>query len=87
MHGIVEKEILDNCPPNLKPLIWVRYVDDIFIVFKGTPGEFNSFVDYVNSFIPSIQFTVEQERENKLPFLDVLVIHNPNDHSFLVLSF
>ena len=73
---------MDNCPPNLKPLLWVRYVDDIFIVFKGTPEELTTFVDYVNSFIPSIQFTVEHETENKLPFLDIQVLHDPNVHSF-----
>ena len=78
----VEKDILDYCPPHLKPLIWVRYVDDIFIVFKGTPEEFNNFFEYVNSFVPSIKFTAEHESENKLPFLDVMVFHDPIVHSF-----
>ena len=32
--------------------------------------------------MPSIKFTIEKEVNNKLPFLDVLVYHNPLNHSF-----
>ena len=73
----VENEILNNCEPTLKPVIWLRYVDDIFIIFKGTQEDFDRFFRYVNSILPSIKFTVEYENENKLSFLDVLVYHGP----------
>ena len=78
----VETEIMENCSPNLRPVIWVRYVDDIFIIFKGNDVDFNDFLTYVNSILPSIQFTVEFEVDNKLPFLDVLVYHDKNSFHF-----
>ena len=78
----VENEIMNNCEPSLKPLIWVRYVDDIFIILKGSQLDFDQFFRYVNSILPSIKFTVEYETENKLPFLDVLVHHDPATLNF-----
>ena len=78
----IEKEILDNCPPEIKPVTWLRYVDDIFLIYKETDECFMEFFRYVNSLIPSIQFTVEYEIDHKLPFLDVLVMHNPTTHKF-----
>ena len=78
----LETEILENCPPSIKPIMWVRYVDDIFLVYKGNDDQFQEFLNYVNSFLPSIQFTVEKEVDNKLAFLDVLVSHDPISHSF-----
>ena len=78
----VENEILNNCDPSMKPLIWLRYVDDIFIIFNDTQSDFDSFFNYVNNILPSIKFTVEYEIENKLPFLDVLVYHDPISMGF-----
>ena len=62
----------------LKPKLWLRYVDDIFVVWPFGKDELLSFLDYLNSIHPRIQFTVELEEENKLPFLDVLVSKTTN---------
>ena len=78
----LESEFILNCPDNIKPLVWYRYVDDIFIVYDKDDSSFDNFVSYVNNLLPSIKFTVEREQENKLSFLDVLVHHNPNDLTF-----
>ncbi|XP_068242406.1 uncharacterized protein [Palaemon carinicauda] len=72
----VEKSILEHCDPHIKPLVWVRYVDDIFILFKGDDARLQQLVDRANSIVPSIKFTVELEEDNKLAFLDVLVIRD-----------
>ena len=56
------------------PLIWLRYIDDIFIVLKKT--EVVSFHKFINNIEESIKFTVEQEVDNAIPFLDVLIIRN-----------
>ncbi|XP_068237071.1 uncharacterized protein [Palaemon carinicauda] len=72
----MEKSILEHCDPHIKPLVWVRYVDDIFILFKGDDARLQQLVDRANSIVPSIKFTIELEEDNKLAFLDVLVIRD-----------
>ena len=54
-----------------RPRVWLRYVDDVFSIVKKTRVE--ELLKHLNSQHPSIQFTVEVETENRLPFLDVTV--------------
>ena len=78
----VENEILSRCEDSFKPIAWIRYVDDIFIIFKGNQQELDKLLALANSILPSIKFTIELEIDNKLPFLDVLVYHVPNTNQF-----
>ena len=57
---------------SLKPYMWLRYIDDIFILWPHQE-DVQILLDHVNSIRSSIQFTMEKEQDNKLPFLDVLV--------------
>ena len=59
---------------SLKPSMWLRYVDDTFILWPHQE-DVQISLDHVNSIRPSIQFNVEKEQDNKLPFLIVLVTH------------
>lgn len=61
------------------PRIWVRYVDDIFAIVNTRECNLDNFLTKLNSVFPSIKFTIEKEVNNRLPFLDVLVIRN-KDH-------
>ena len=47
-------------------------MDDTFIVFDNS-DQANNFLAYLNSKYPKIKFTIETEKENKLPFLDLLI--------------
>ena len=78
----VEREILNRCDIEIKPLLWVRYVDDIFIVFKGNEDQLKKLIDISNSILPSIKFTTEVEVDFKLFFLDVLVFRDCNNNNF-----
>ena len=78
----LESEYILNCSDNIRPLLWYRYVDDVFIIYQKDDECFDNFLNFVNNLIPSIKFTVENEVDNKLPFLDVLVHHNPVTHAF-----
>jgi hypothetical protein len=51
------------------PRIWYRYVDDIFVVVKR--DEVDYVLQKINAIYSSINFTVETEEDNSLPFLDV----------------
>ena len=57
---------------SLKPTIWLRYVDDSFILWPHQE-DVQILLDHVNSIRPSIQFTMEKESNNTLPFLDALI--------------
>ena len=55
---------------------WSRYVDDTFVFIKK--GYVEHVLARLNSFHKSIQFTYELENQNKLPFLDALLIRTGN---------
>ncbi|XP_074032616.1 uncharacterized protein [Leptinotarsa decemlineata] len=56
-----------------KPRVWLRYVDDTFIIWNHGNAELDTFLKHINNASPSITFTMEKENHNELPFLDVLV--------------
>jgi hypothetical protein len=67
-----EKMAIDSA--QLKPLLWVWYVDDTFVIWPHAPERLQQFLDHLNSLRPSIQFTMEIESDSSIPFLNVLVI-------------
>ncbi|MCP3666935.1 MAG: hypothetical protein GY696_31320, partial [Gammaproteobacteria bacterium] len=53
---------------------WFRYVDDTFVRFSdSSQATLSQFHDFINSIHPSIQFTMDAEKDGAIPFLDVLV--------------
>ncbi|BHF63184.1 hypothetical protein SprV_0200617500 [Sparganum proliferum] len=54
-----------------KPKFRARYVDDTFVVIER--DQVLTFQEHLNAVFPDIQFTVEEEENNQLAFLDVLV--------------
>ena len=65
---------------SIKPSMWLRNVDDTFILWPHQE-EVQILINHVNSIFPSIQFTIEKEQDNKLSFLDVLI----NSHRAWIL--
>ena len=74
----LEEDMLDNCPLAFHPLFYRRYVDDTFLLFRSKMDA-DTFLEYVNSIHRNINFTIEYECSNQLPFLDILV-YRDNDH-------
>ena len=68
--GYHEKQWLHECPTNFKPVFYKRYVDDTFIIFKES-NHARQFLNYLNTKHNNIKFTMENENNNTLPFLDV----------------
>ena len=56
------------------PSIWLRYVDDTFVVIHEYDVE--NFTDHINSIDSHIKFTIEIEQDSLLPFLDTAIILN-----------
>ena len=67
----LEKHALDTYQGQ-KPLFYKRYVDDIFLVFSSS-ADVSQFFQWINAQHPQIRFTLEEEQDDKISFLDVLV--------------
>ena len=68
---------LDNCPVEFKPVIYRRFVDDTFLLFR--PKEhIENFRLYVNCQDGNIKLTSEIEENNSISFLDIK-INRDND--------
>ena len=67
--GFQERHLFDGFP---KPFIYLRYVDDTFVFFRSRNDAF-SFFDKLNKLHSSLRFTMREENNGELPFLDVLV--------------
>ena len=61
-----------------RPRIWFRYVDDIFAILKK--HVVHDFLDHLNAQHASIQFTLEEENNKALPFMDIRVERLGNGH-------
>ncbi|KAA3679044.1 uncharacterized protein DEA37_0004506 [Paragonimus westermani] len=59
-----------------KPKVWLRYVDDTFVVLPQT--QLDQFHSCLNNVIDGITFTREKEENSRLAFLDVLIIRRPD---------
>ena len=61
-----------------KPIIWLRYVGDIYCLFSIPKDKILEFHSRINKWHHNLHFTVEFESNNSLPFLDVLVTREKN---------
>ena len=52
--------------------LWVRYIDDIFVVWQGPQTDFEHFVQQCNKLHPTIKFTSECS-ETEINFLDMTI--------------
>ena len=67
---------LDECPLDFKPVLYRRYVDDVFLLFR-CPKHVQLFLNYLNSKHVNIEFSAEQQTNGSLSFIDINV-HNSN---------
>jgi hypothetical protein len=67
---------MDLASANLLPRIWYRYVDNIFPVIKKT--DVQNTLNMLNSQYNTIKFTIDEECDQKLPFLDICVRRESN---------
>ena len=75
-----ERKWLENCPPEFKPIIYKRYIDDSFLLFREK-HHIDLFLNYLNNCHNCIKFTKEVEKENCLNFLDIKITKNNNKFS------
>ena len=65
-----EQKFLENYP--LKPYVWWRYIDDIFIIWEHGEEKLKEFLEHLNKQHPTIKFTFDYS-SIEINFLDVNV--------------
>ena len=65
-----EQEALAKCP--IQPLVYLRFLDDIFIIWLGTKAEFYEFLEILNQHHHSIKLKAEFN-EASVDFLDTTI--------------
>ena len=64
------------------PKVWERFVDDVYSILKRTHLE--NFFHHINNLHQNIKFTMEEESNGELAFLDTLLKRNNGEISVLV---
>ena len=71
---------LENCPVEFKSVVYGRFVDDTFLLFRSYEL-IEKFRAYLNCQYPNIKFTSEIEENNCMSFLDIKIIRELNSFS------
>ena len=79
----LENRLLMASP--FKPLVWKRFIDDIFSLWNIPTNEVSEFVNFANSFHHSIKFTCEMSSERAV-FLDTEVFKGPRHSTHKILD-
>jgi hypothetical protein len=61
---------------------YLRYVNDILLVYNEELTDIKDVLNSLNSIAPSLNFTVEMEQDNKLNFLDLTISKTAEKFSF-----
>ena len=61
-----------------------RYVDDIFVIYKGTNRQIDAFKKYISKFNKKIQYNEEIEIDNSINFLDLKIRKKDNKLKFSI---
>ena len=64
------------------PKVWERFADDVYSILKRTHLE--NFFHHINNLHQNIKFTMEEESNGELAFLDTLLKQNNGEISVLV---
>ena len=63
------------------PKVWERFADDVYSILKRTHLE--NFFQHINNLHQNIKFTMEEESNGELPFLDTLLKRDDREISVL----
>ena len=74
MHNC-ESRILTTAPEQKTPLVWKRFIDDIFLVWAHGEEALLKFLDHCNQCFPTIKFTAEHSLQ-QIDFLDTTIYFN-----------
>ena len=67
-----EIRLLEQWTKEFKPVFYRKYINNIFVLFKSIE-HFSKFRNFFNTCHPNMSFSFEQEKNEKLSFLDIEV--------------
>ena len=76
--GDFEYKALQNEPNNLQPLIWKRFIDDIFMIWTHGKESLLQFYNFLNDLHPTIKFDIEYSTQ-EIHFLDPTIYFNKDN--------
>ena len=74
----LEERILCSYPRGVAPLLWKRYIDDIYVIWNHGPDKLNEFYSHMNSSHDSIKFEMSFS-DKRIHFLDTMTMILPNN--------
>ena len=69
----LETRMLHNSPHNLKPLTWLRFINDIFMLWTHGSQTPSHFLQHLTSFHLTINFT-HQQSHCSVNFFDIAIL-------------
>lgn len=63
---------------HIKPLLFFRFLDDVFFLWPGTTKQLKDFENFLNNIIPDISITLNNN-EHEIPFLDMIIYKDTAD--------
>ena len=66
----IETAIIDQ--HSTRPLLWKRYIDDVFSLWDTNREEINNFIEHANNYHPTIKFTADIS-DKEIIFLDTCI--------------
>ena len=66
----IETAIIDQ--HSTRPLLWKRYIDDVFSLWDTNRKEINNFIEHANNYHPTIKFTADIS-DKEIIFLDTCI--------------
>ncbi len=66
-----EDQALKTYP--ISPRMYLRFVDDLFLIWDSSKGDFKEFLNHLNNQNDQINLTFEEEADASLPFLDLMI--------------
>ena len=75
--GSLETTLLERAL--LKPSVWWRYIDDVFVIWPHGEECFKQFLELINNMHPTIKFMAEWSKTS-ISFLDIRVTLHDGEH-------
>eukprot|EP00061_Rhincodon_typus_P003833 g21078.t1 len=70
ISGLIAEAVMQRLEsmalPQIQPKLWIRYVDDTFMIIKWT--KLDETHQLINNIFTGIKFTREEEKNKQLPF-------------------